>query len=360
LPSLNTLDINSGSLETIFKIYKKTLPKLPDYLTLHGKINFKYAEEIFKELANNELFNLRKMLRGLEDQITQNKIKNDIIQRERKQAGFTKNLITKKEKKLLKLKQLEKHEVDKFKKEKINKKIETHKKSYYDILNKYDREGNFEEDSELFSKSEYYKNTFTVSESDVVPDLSSSDIDKKQEKCYYRLSEKKEKRDKKVEKKTESNKVIEKVDTTSADTQSNPTSQSTQNDLNNNNDSINLNKGMLDLFEADEKPKKKIILKKKENIKENVGDKGDSKGIHKKEKVDSNKILPKTEESNNNNSRSNFTQNNNSTNNSNTNNGNNNNYFLNIYEDEINLNRLMQSNSKYLKYVKVRILYFIH
>ena len=139
LPSLNTLDIKNGSLETIFRIYKKTLPKLDDYLTFHGKINFKYAEEIFKELANHELGNLRKMLKGLEDQIYQNKIKNDIMQRERKKAGMNKKIVTIKEKKLISISTMDKKEVEKLKKDKIYKKIELNKKSYYEILNRYEK-----------------------------------------------------------------------------------------------------------------------------------------------------------------------------------------------------------------------------
>lgn len=41
LPNLNTLDIDHGALDNIFTYYKEVLPNLDDYITYHGKIDFK-------------------------------------------------------------------------------------------------------------------------------------------------------------------------------------------------------------------------------------------------------------------------------------------------------------------------------
>lgn len=66
LPSLNTIDIDEGSLDKIFEIYKQSLPSMDDYITFHGKIDFKRAEVFFKGLSKIELDSLNSMLKKLE------------------------------------------------------------------------------------------------------------------------------------------------------------------------------------------------------------------------------------------------------------------------------------------------------
>ncbi len=59
VPYLNTIDINNGSLDEIIRIYKRTLPKLKNYITYKGDIMWSGAELIFQELGKSELAKLK-------------------------------------------------------------------------------------------------------------------------------------------------------------------------------------------------------------------------------------------------------------------------------------------------------------
>jgi 5'-3' exonuclease len=55
LPSLSVLDIAEASVDTLFDIYKVTLPEIGDYITENGLIYWDRAEKLIKALASHEL-----------------------------------------------------------------------------------------------------------------------------------------------------------------------------------------------------------------------------------------------------------------------------------------------------------------
>lgn len=131
LPSLNTLDIEEGSLDKIFEIYKNVLPKLDDYITFHGEIDFKKAEVVFKSLSTLELDSLRSMLKKLEMKVEERKEKREKLLLNKKADSNKVKLAKKKIKKIGELKrELSKTEQKTVKKKYVNKKISKLKESY--------------------------------------------------------------------------------------------------------------------------------------------------------------------------------------------------------------------------------------
>lgn len=55
LPSLSVLDIAEASVDTLFEIYKNSLPDIGDYITENGLIFWDRAEVLIKALATHEL-----------------------------------------------------------------------------------------------------------------------------------------------------------------------------------------------------------------------------------------------------------------------------------------------------------------
>lgn len=55
LPSLSVLDIAEASVDTLFQMYKSTLPEIGDYITENGLIYWDRAEKLIKALATHEL-----------------------------------------------------------------------------------------------------------------------------------------------------------------------------------------------------------------------------------------------------------------------------------------------------------------
>jgi 5'-3' exoribonuclease 1 len=55
LPSLSVLDIAEASVDTLFEIYKVTIPEIGDYVTENGLIYWDRAELLIKALATHEL-----------------------------------------------------------------------------------------------------------------------------------------------------------------------------------------------------------------------------------------------------------------------------------------------------------------
>lgn len=54
LPHLPSLHIREGALDAILVIYKNILPKLGDYLTNEGKVNFRNCDRIFRDISKLE------------------------------------------------------------------------------------------------------------------------------------------------------------------------------------------------------------------------------------------------------------------------------------------------------------------
>lgn len=156
LPSLNTIDIEEGSLEKIFEIYKNTLPLLDDYITFHGKIEFKKAEVLFRGLAKLELDSLQSMLKKLEFK------SREVIERRHKIVKEKKGDIKKKKiaiKKLKKFKEINNnYNVDQkreLKKKMVSKKINKLKESFYKEMEKIGiKNKNFEENVVKYKNNE--------------------------------------------------------------------------------------------------------------------------------------------------------------------------------------------------------------
>lgn len=55
LPTLNTIDINYGSLDEVIRLYKRMLPGLGGYITDNGRILWENAERVFEELGKSEI-----------------------------------------------------------------------------------------------------------------------------------------------------------------------------------------------------------------------------------------------------------------------------------------------------------------
>jgi len=65
LPSLSVLDIAEASVDTLFEIYKTTLPEIGDYITENGLIYWDRAEKLIKSLASHELDTLHSRMKKI-------------------------------------------------------------------------------------------------------------------------------------------------------------------------------------------------------------------------------------------------------------------------------------------------------
>jgi 5'-3' exonuclease len=155
LPNLNTLDIDHGALDNIFTYYKDVLPSLDDYITYHGKIDFKKAEKIFALLAGHELGTIKNMLKKVQTNIqTREKKRNKTIE-DKKKILKCKKLLARKEDFLTSLKSKGEAEIVDFKKKRINKKIDAFRKKYENAVKATEGKAfRFEEDIEDYLKKE--------------------------------------------------------------------------------------------------------------------------------------------------------------------------------------------------------------
>jgi 5'-3' exonuclease len=189
LPSLNTLDIDEGSLTLIFKFYSKSLLENEGYITDKGKIDFKRAEKIFAQLAKNELESLCRMLKKLE------KTCNERLEKKTKALNDQKNLLKKKKinnKKTHFLFNLKKEmstaELLKYKKDKIKNKLNNYKLEYSSLMDKLGKkEYKFEDDVNDFSKKEiskmiekFQKNVDSVEDTEMTEFISDTNQEVKE------------------------------------------------------------------------------------------------------------------------------------------------------------------------------------
>ena len=161
LPNLNTMDIETGALGNIFSFYKQSLPKLNDYITYHGKINFQNAKIIFKLLADQELMSLNDMLEEITEHCKESKLKKKHILNDKFNEIKRRKLNVKKGKFYEDLKAKTKEEKEKFKKSKKNKKINFLKEIYEKKkqIENPNKQFKFEEDvKEYLKQKEIFNN----------------------------------------------------------------------------------------------------------------------------------------------------------------------------------------------------------
>ena len=160
LPNLNTLDIDHGALDQIFMYYKEVLPTIDDYITYHGKIDFKKAEKIFAYLANQEMTTLQKKLKDVEKECAERNKKKQRAMEDRKKLLKMQKLMARKEKFLLDLKTKDELFITNYKLNKIKKKINDYRSKYEEeMLKKGKIKGTFkfEEDVENYLKDQLNK-----------------------------------------------------------------------------------------------------------------------------------------------------------------------------------------------------------
>jgi 5'-3' exonuclease len=168
LPNLYTMDIESGALDNIFNYYKEILPTLDDYITYHGKIDFKKAEKIFAKLATHELTELKNKLRNIQKECT---TRNSVKQKQYEEKRNLKKRMkinTKKESFLISLmNEQNEAKVVEFKQKKVREKIQTFKEKYEDEMKKRGHSAfNFQEDIDNYMKDEIQKNIAKINEKD--------------------------------------------------------------------------------------------------------------------------------------------------------------------------------------------------
>jgi 5'-3' exoribonuclease 1 len=154
LPSLNTLDIDHGALDHIFLYYKESLPTLDDYITYHGKIDFKKAEKIFACLARHELSALQEMLQKVDETCRMREKKKIRALEHHKRLMRIKKILTKKENLLLEIKSKEEAFIINFKKNKVNKKLKKINDEYEKEIEFRGGNKKFKEDLKNFMKNE--------------------------------------------------------------------------------------------------------------------------------------------------------------------------------------------------------------
>jgi 5'-3' exonuclease len=191
LPNLNTLDIEHGALDHIFDYYKEVLPQLDDYITYHGKIDFRKAEKIFQKLAKHEIQALKEMLNKVEAVSSERNKKKKKLMDDRIKVAKIKKANQKKEAYVLKMKQEKTLEEQvKFKQLRVRERINRLKKKYEEemkkrgekasvvggVVTKVPAQGKtFEEDFEDYMKKELQRNIkLTQGENLSESDLSDS------------------------------------------------------------------------------------------------------------------------------------------------------------------------------------------
>jgi 5'-3' exonuclease len=182
---LNTLDIDHGALEHIFTYYKEVLPSLDDYITYHGKIDFKRAEKIFKKLASHELNNLTLMLKKVTSQCDERDQKKRKAKDDKINLLNRKKINAKKENFLVKIKQNDEAFIVNFKKSKITGKINGYKEKYHkEKNNRGHKNYKFEDEFKVFQKDEIQRGIKNITEkssepSDIIDSESNTESESK-------------------------------------------------------------------------------------------------------------------------------------------------------------------------------------
>ena len=130
LPNLFSFNIEKGALTHLFEFYKACLPELDGYLTDKGKINFKRVLILFDYLSKYELHSIDLMIRKEKNENKKERMKRTKESKEQIMSLIKIKKEEKKKKFIEDVKNKNKDEQQKIKKELINKRILKIKKKY--------------------------------------------------------------------------------------------------------------------------------------------------------------------------------------------------------------------------------------
>ena len=139
LPNLFSFNIENGALTHLFDFYKACLPELDGYLTDKGKINFKRVLKLFDYLSKQELHSIDLMIRKNKDENKKERMKKTQESKEQIRLLLKQRKEEKKKKFFEDIKNKNKEEQNKIKKDFINKRILKAKKKYM-VEDKYENE----------------------------------------------------------------------------------------------------------------------------------------------------------------------------------------------------------------------------
>ena len=137
LPNLFSFNIEKGALNHLFEFYKACLPELDGYLTDKGKINFKRVLIFFDYLSKYELHSIDLMIKTKREENKQERIKRTQESKEQIKLLMKQKKEEKKKKFIEDIKNKNKEEQNKLKRDIINKRI-------LNIKKKFKIEDNFE------------------------------------------------------------------------------------------------------------------------------------------------------------------------------------------------------------------------
>ena len=137
LPNLFSFNIEKGALNHLFEFYKACLPELDGYLTDKGKINFKRVLIFFDYLSKYELHSIDLMIKTKREENKQERIKRTQESKEQIKLLMKQKKEEKKKKFIEDIKNKNKEEQNKIKRDIINKRI-------LNIKKKFKIEDNFE------------------------------------------------------------------------------------------------------------------------------------------------------------------------------------------------------------------------
>ena len=139
LPNLFSFNIENGALTHLFDFYKACLPELDGYLTDKGKINFKRVLKFFDYLSKQELHSIDLMIRKNKDENKKERMKKTQESKEQIRLLLKQRKEEKRKKFFEDIKNKNKEEQNKIKKDLINKRILKAKKKYL-IEDNYENE----------------------------------------------------------------------------------------------------------------------------------------------------------------------------------------------------------------------------
>ena len=130
LPNLFSFNIEKGALNHLFEFYKACLPELDGYLTDKGKINFKRVLIFFDYLSKYELHSIDLMIKTKREENKQERIKRTQESKEQIKLLMKQKKEEKKKKFIEDIKNKNKEEQNKLKRDIINKRILNIKKNF--------------------------------------------------------------------------------------------------------------------------------------------------------------------------------------------------------------------------------------
>ena len=152
IPNLFHFNIEKGALTHLFQFYKACLPELDGYLIEKGKINFPRIKIFFSYLSKHELHCIDMLIKKDKNKKDKNESKSKRTNDSKEQI----KILIKQKKQNKKQKLIDdilcktKEEQIKFKKDKINKKINNIKKEFQELSEKLNINRNFNEEYQTY------------------------------------------------------------------------------------------------------------------------------------------------------------------------------------------------------------------